>query len=170
MNKTFTDLSWARSEPPQMDDDRDLHDALLPEEDPLAIFHDMPAPQVSAGEVAAMKAAVAELRRARELARRSDELVSEVAAAAPVGRQSRRTKAPWRTAASVAALLLAALLFGGPGTAPPEQKAAIVPLKTLEGAASNLPLVEDLDPQQAELIQIEDDGMSLVVVLAAGSF
>lgn len=162
-------------------DDRDRRDDRLPAEDPLAIFHHLPAPKTEAGELAAMKAAVAELRRARELARRSDEITGEFPSyspdvAAPRAAAPRRPSRSWRLPAA-AALLLAGLVFfgieGGPALpfapAPAATQAALLPPAAApDGVASHLPLVEDLDPRQAELIQIEDDKMSLVVVLAAG--
>lgn len=157
-----------------MNDDRDLRDERLPAQDPLAIFHQLPAPRVGESDVASMKAAVAELRRARELARRSDQLVTETELVAPLpaARVARLPRTAWRTAAAAAALLAVAVLFGGPGriAVSPETAVAAAPETAPEGTANHLPLVEDLDPQQAELIQIEDDGMSLVVVLAAGPF
>lgn len=158
-----------------MNDDRDLCDQRLPEQDPLAIFHNLPAPRVSDGEVASMKAAVAELRRARELSRRSDQLVTEAELVAPLraARVARLPRTAWRTVAAAAALLAVAVLFGGPGRVSVSQDQntlAAAPANVPDGAANHLPLVEDLDPLQAELIQIEDDGMSLVVVLAAGPF
>ena len=158
-----------------MNDDRDLCDQRLPEQDPLAIFHQLPAPRVGDSEVASMKAAVAELRRARELARRSEQLVSEaeIAAPLPATRRAQLKNTPWRSVAAAAALLVVAVLFGGPGRVSvlqDQSTLAAAPANVPDSAANHLPLVEDLDPLQAELIQIEDDGMSLVVVLAAGPF
>lgn len=165
-------------------DDRDRRDERLPESDPLAMFHRMPSPKVEGGDLAAMKAAVAELRRARELARKSDEITGEFPSfrsadvAAPRAVAARRKSRSWRLPAVAAALLAAVTIFGivgGPagtlasaGSA--SEVAATAPVALPEGVASHLPLVEDLDPRQAELIQIEDEGMSLVVVLAAGRF
>lgn len=169
-----------------LEDDRDRLDQRLPEGDALAIFHRLPEPAVAGGEIAAMKAAVAELRRARELSRRSDEIsgifpatdlpdgaFSERAPAerAPARRRGSRA---WRLPAAAAALLATTLFFGGAGNRAVQpavsiaSEAAPAPQLAVDGA-SYLPLVEDFDLRQAELIQIEDDGMSLVVVLAAGS-
>lgn len=166
-------------------EDRDRRDERLPESDPLAMFHRLPAPAVESGDLAAMKAAVAELRRARELARKSDEITGEFPAfpaadvAAPRAVALRRRSRSWRLPAIAAALLAGLAIFGiGGGPAATlasaghagEAVAAALPAPLPEGVASHLPLVEDLDPRQAELIQIEDEGMSLVVVLAAGRF
>lgn len=173
-----------------LEDDRDRLDQRLPEGDPLAIFHRLPAPAAGGNEISAMKAAVAELRRARELSRRSDEIsgifpadlspeqpLAEKAPARPRHAKTRRARA-WRLPAAAAALFATALFFGGSGggisgggdlqpAAPVATEAALTSAPAVDGA-SYLPLVEDLDPRQAELIQIEDDGLSLVVVLAAG--
>lgn len=170
-----------------LDDDRDRLDQRLPDGDPLAIFHRLPERAVGGNEISAMKAAVAELRRARELSRRSDEISGifpadlpdsifperPLADKAPARR--RRTQA-WRLPAAAAALLATTLFFGGSGggggdtvqPAGPLAAEAAPFLSPAADGASYLPLVEDLDPRQAELIQIEDDGLSLVVVLAAG--
>jgi hypothetical protein len=175
--------------------DRDELDARLPAGDPLAIFHrlEREAAPAAASDVSAMKAAVAELRRARELSRRSDEITGEfpVSAFAAVRSPEQPRLAPparraaaWRLPAAAAALLATLVFFGGPGVpgpgaavassssataSPAPAAAAPAPLFGEAAAASYLPLVEDLDPRQAEMIQIEDEGVSLVVVLAAGS-
>ena len=166
--------------------DRDELDARLPESDPLAIFHqlDRAAAPAAASDVSAMKAAVAELRRARELSRRSDEITGEFPVSAFASRSpeqprlappSRRARA-WRLPAAAAALFATLVFFGGPGAPGPVAAVASAPAASEAApafseaaAASYLPLVEDLDPRQAEMIQIEDEGVSLVVVLAAGS-
>lgn len=171
--------------------DRDESETRLPANDPLALFHQLKqdSAPAAASELASMKAAVAELRRARELSRRSDEITGDLflprfAAEAPrlADRAPRfANRAParlWRMPAAAAALFAALVFFGGSGSEAPRTVAdsgassAAVPAAVpalAEGRASFLPLVEDLDPRQAEMIQIEDEGMSLVVVLAAGS-
>lgn len=168
--------------------DRDESDSRLPASDPLAVFHLMKqdaAPAASANDLSSMKAAVAELRRARELARRSDEITGEVAiprfaAEAPRLASPSRPARSWRLPSAAAALFAALVFFGGSGDvgigngqggdAPKALAAAPVASSAAAGgSAAYLPLVEDLDPRQAEMIQIEDEGMSLVVVLAAGS-
>jgi hypothetical protein len=177
-----------------LEDDRDRLDQRLPAGDPLAIFHRLPEPAVGNSDISAMKAAVAELRRAREISRRSDEISGIFPAMdLPEGAFAERPaadKAPsrrqnleagrvsaWRLPAAAAALFATALFFSGSGpasfqptlaTADSVAADAAPALHAGEGVASHLPLVEDLDPRQAELIQIEDDGLSLVVVLAAG--
>lgn len=169
---TFRDIAT-----PDRDDDRDRQDQRLPAADPLALFHQLKPRQETVGQAAdadvmAMKAAVAELRRARELARRSEELTGE---RDHLPARSRRRAKAWHLPAAAAALLAAVVFYGGPGVAPtqeaslPPAVAAPVALEAAAGDnASRLPLVEDLDPRQAELLQLEDDRMSLVVVLAAG--
>ncbi len=126
-------------------DDRDRRDERLPEGDPLAIFHQLPAPQVESGELAAMKAAVAELRRARELARQSDEITGEFPPRlrSDVRRAAGRAPSPgkgaraWRLPAAAAALLAALTLFGvagGPASGP-EAAVALLPPAALTGGA-----------------------------------
>jgi hypothetical protein len=172
-----------------LEDDRDRLDQRLPEGDPLAIFHRLPEPAVGNSDISAMKAAVAELRRAREISRRSDEISGIFPAAdLPEGALAERPSADksparrrrvqaWRLPAAAAALFATALFFSGSGstsfqpalaTADSVAAEAAAALHAAADGASYLPLVEDLDPRQAELIQIEDDGLSLVVVLAAG--
>lgn len=167
--------------------DRDEGETRLPSNDPLALFHQLKqdSAPAAASELSSMKAAVAELRRARELSRRSDEITGDLflprfAAEAPrlADRAPRFAQGaparPWRMPAAAAALFAALVFFGGSGSEAPRTLAssAAVPAAVpalAEGRARYLPLVEDLDPRQAEMIQIEDEGMSLVVVLAAGS-
>ncbi len=180
MSKPFTEAFFSGQ-----DDDRDRRDERLPSSDPLALFHHLAAPPVQSRDVTDMKAAVAELRRARELSHRSEQLTgdrmletaNDRAASDPAANpQAARARRPWRFAAAAAFLLSTVFFFGGPArqeSAPVQAAAAPVPQNAAAvsfagNAASHLPLIEDLDPRQAELIQFEDEGVSLVVVLAAG--
>jgi len=151
-------------------------------EEPTLMFRRLPAPGVGADEVAAMKQAVAVLRRSSE--RRSGQRRSEKA--------GRKLPAMLR-AAAVAALVLGTAALQGTGRGSlPRDGAAVEPLADL-GASSrplgrfaderpfadanlsaaspaalsieDLPLVEIIDPAYSSMVQVVDDEISLVLVL-----
>jgi hypothetical protein len=130
----------------------------LPDDDPLAFFRSARTPTVATREVDDMKRAVAELRRVRTLEASSSR-------ALPGSRLSRRRL--WAVAAAVAAALVLTLSFGG-GAGLPDPAAvpalATVAVPALDAELTRLALVEDYGAGH-ELIQIEDDQLSLVIVV-----
>ncbi|MEO1082684.1 MAG: hypothetical protein AAFY88_00420 [Acidobacteriota bacterium] len=157
-----------------MDEDpveRELAEAA----DPLLMFRRLPEPSVTASDIDSMKAAVANMRQ-----------VSETLAESAPAPQRRRPERWILPLAAVLALAVAVALLAGHGVAVDAPQAAVTMASVssveaslssadfaldaaIDGAAlaaSELPLVEDADPGSDVLMQIENDDMSLVVVLA----
>ncbi|MEM8994939.1 MAG: hypothetical protein AAGF23_09120 [Acidobacteriota bacterium] len=140
--------------------------------DPLLMFRRLPEPDVTASDIDSMKAAVATMRQVSETLAES--------APTPARRRPERWILPIAAALVLAVTLV--LLAGhgaavdGPQAAgtvasmtPPVEASFTAADFVLDGAAlaaSELPLVEDADPGSDLLMQIENDEMSLVVVLA----
>ncbi|MEM6793591.1 MAG: hypothetical protein AAF725_06385 [Acidobacteriota bacterium] len=139
--------------------------------DPLMMFRRLPSDEpASARDIESMKAAVKSLRRASEL---------------EAERAKRRPALAWPLAALLALGVSAALLTGPDASYSPAQvathsqveapRAPQTPQLALGGprfsraslAALELPLVEDADPAADLVMQIEDEALSLVVVLTA---
>lgn len=145
------------------------HDQALAVE-PTLLFRRLPAPEVGGDEIAAMRQAVTALRRSEQA--------------------SLRAATGWagglRAAALAAILITAALLQGAlpvdrdwPGR---DRPGLPMGLTVAENAAPGLaafagtapaslaldrmPLVEDLDPAYGSVVQVVDDDLSLVLVLA----
>lgn len=130
----------------------------LNDDDPLVFFRSSPVAAAAPAEVDAMKKAVAELRRVRalETSSRRDLGLPRTA--------SLRVRRPfWAAAAAAAAALVLALTFA----TTPEPPVAPA-LATVAGpsvfAQAELALVEDFSSSH-ELIQIEDEQLSLVIVV-----
>jgi hypothetical protein len=139
--------------------------------DPLDVFRRLPEPRIGAADVDAMKSAVAELRRARQLASepRYAWAFAERRAAAS------RFAMGWRAAAVMALVLLPTAMLDGPPSAPgvgmgiaqadlQEMSAAAQAVAASHTLATALPLVEDIDPRTGSVLQIEDEWLSVVVV------
>lgn len=121
--------------------------------EPTRLFRRLPALEVEADEVAAMKRAVASMRRAEA-----------------VQRASRPWASAWMRAAAVAALITAAVLMQGLPGIEPDIVDTVDAVETAtriqtQGALEQMPLVEYVDPSHGSLIQMVDDDFSLVVVL-----
>ena len=132
-----------------------LDEALAVE--PTLLFRRLPAPEVGSDDIAAMRRAVATLRRSERTVTHSRRSVG-----------SRFTAL--RAAALGAILITAALLQGVvPGEVRPS---ATLPAASSEAARmvqatifDRMPLVEDLDPAFGSAVQVVEDGLSLVLVL-----
>ncbi len=146
-----------------MDDDPEAWDAAV-DADPLMLFHGLPEVETGPADIEAMKDAVASMRRTQASMRRADGLRDQVDGSADRARN-------W----SIAALLALAVSVAGltgitmdsadvPTWEQASQRPAPVPSEIAQ-----LPLVEDVSPEMGPLMQIEDDGVSLVVVMAADS-
>lgn len=129
------------------------------EADPTLLFQHLPEVRVGAGEVAAMRDAVATLVRARRLA-------ASVPAAPPARSSSRR----WRRPAAAAALLAAALSLS-PAIPPPGnagQATAAFPELAATPRGSTAPthaLVEELDLPDARVYQLAREDLSVVMIV-----
>lgn len=146
-------------------DDDSLEEAI--DADPLFLFQRLPAPEVDAADVEAMKASVANLRRtaAVDVASRSED-------------RSPRRRAHWRHAAVLALAVLgapAAWLLPGQSVEPVIVADTALSAPALEaappqaGPAVDLaaaPLVEDFRQPADSMMQIENDQISMVVVWA----
>lgn len=144
---------------------------MRPSNDPLDLFRRLPEPKIGAADVDAMKSAVAELRRARQLAsepRYAWAFAERRAAASRFG-------LGWRAAAVMALVLLPTAMLDGPPPATGVGMALVQPDLQALGAtaqavtaahnlATALPLVEDIDPRTGSVLQIEDEWLSVVVV------
>lgn len=122
--------------------------------DPTLLFRRLPALEPGPGEVEAMKRAVAGMRRGERTRRRR-----------PF--QAGALRRPLLRAAALAAVLLGSVLLRGAGS-PPPRSAEAVPAAGSSAAALDLrwmPLVEPIDPAYGSIIQVDDDDLSLVVVL-----
>jgi len=120
--------------------------------EPTLHFRSLPRIAASDADVAGMRQAVAALRQAHELELR------ERSRAMPV----------WRLAAMLAVLLGAALLHGTPPSPSPFSQASR-PVVVAEPALdlTHIPLVEIEDVSSGTLVQLDDDEVSIVMVLAA---
>ncbi len=128
--------------------------------DPTLLFQRLPAFEVGDDEVAAMKQAVAGMRRGQTIERRRR----------PMARS-------WRNAAALAAVLLGSVLLRGAGSLPDDATLsaapAVAPTVEAPGVASEIdlwqmPLVEPADPTYGSIIQVIDDDISLVLVVPSG--
>ncbi|MEM1181124.1 MAG: hypothetical protein AAGM22_22470 [Acidobacteriota bacterium] len=155
--------------------------------DPLLMFRRLPEPRVTTSDIESMKAAVSTMREVSET----------LAETAPAPSRRRRLERYVLPLAAVLVLAVTAALLAGYGMSESSQIAAPQVVATLADAApaagapgsadfsldtvsldgavvaasltaSELPLVEDADPGSDLLMQIENDDMSLVVVLAPG--
>ncbi len=134
--------------------------AAAPSFDPTLLFRRLPALEVGRDDVEAMKQAVAGMRRGQEIEHR--------------GSSAR----PWLQAAAVAAVLLGSLMLRGAG---PRDGVQTLPqgdgLEVAAPAASlvppeseidlwRMPLIETADPAWGSIIQVVDDDISVVLVVA----
>ncbi len=132
--------------------------AAAPAFDPTLLFRRLPALEAGRDDVAAMKQAVAGMRRGQTIEHRRSSLAR-----------------PWLRAAAVAAVLLGSLVLRGAGVGPiapaasgaPAAPASLAP----QAAASEIdlwrmPLIETADPIYGSIIQVVDDDISLVLVVA----
>lgn len=133
--------------------------------EPALLFRRLPAPGISADEIADMKLSVAALRRAGAQSRRAIDLAGT----------------PWLKAAALAVLLIGAALIeaGNPGIAGPGgaiPAGADTCVQWLADAASpvagssfaaleEMPLVEFVDPAFGSVVEVVDDKVSLLLVL-----
>lgn len=126
--------------------------AEAPAFDPMLMFHRLPVFEVDADGVEAMKQAVAGMRRGQTIEHRH-------------GLPTR----PWLRAAALAAVLLGSLMLRGAGN--PTTPAA--PMDSVQETVANdidlwhMPLVETADPTYGSIIQVVDDDISLVLVVAS---
>ena len=144
-----------------MDDDPEEWNAAV-DADPLMLFHALPEVETGPAEIEAMKDAVASMRRTQDSMRRSDGLRDQVAGSADRARN-------WSIAALLALAVSVAGLTGvtmDPAEIPSWEQATQRP-EPVPSEIAQLPLVEDVSPEMGPLMQIEDDGVSLVVVMAA---
>ena len=142
-------------------DDPDEWEKAL-EADPLMMFQRLPEEETSEADVEAMKVAVRSMRRTHELEVRSESV------------SSRDKVRFWSLAAMLAVAVSAATLTGkgaldaGPADSPtPQVQMAQISAPAIPAAVAQLPLLEDVDPEIGPFMQIEDDGLSLVVVMGA---
>ena len=128
-----------------------------PAVEPTLLFRRLPSLEAGRDEIEATKQAVAGMRRAQTIERRSSPL-----------------KASWLQVAALAAVLMGSLLLRGAGepsggAAPPAESAA-AGIDRKAAAASDdslrrLPLIETTDPTYGSIIQVVDDDISLVLVV-----
>lgn len=136
--------------------------------EPTLLFHALPAPELDAGGIEAMKRAVAGMRRIEPIERRGD-----------AGRRP-RTRHAWLRAAALAGLLVGAASLQGPPPAAPAGDVAAADAVAAEPAAEpetlhadavralrQMPLVESADPFFEPIIQVDEE-ISLVVVSLPG--
>lgn len=143
--------------------------------DPLLLFQGLPEEETGPQDVAAMKVAVSSMRRTHELE-------------SGVRRRRTRERARYGSLAALLALALSAATLTGTAAvdsvSSPEIvtmaeasevdlngldfEAAMMPAVAVPLEIAQLPLVEDVDPELGTFMQIEDDGVSLVVVMAEG--
>lgn len=124
--------------------------------DPTLMFRRLPALEVGRDDVEAMKQAVAGMRRGQTIERRTS------------------SARPWLRAAAVAAVLLGSLMLSGArDLAPQIVPEASVPEvgMTPKAVASEvdlwrMPLIETIDPSYSSLIQVDDDDLSVVLVVS----
>lgn len=137
--------------------------------DPTVLFRCLPAPKMSAEDVASIQDAVHNMRRTEPLARREE---------------PPRRRIGWRHLATAAAIMGAAVLSGGGWTdglrsvegsqaarvaeAPAVESDGEVTLNDEMPEILGVPLVEDLDPSYGSVVQVMDAEMSLVLVLPNG--
>lgn len=138
--------------------------------DPTVLFRCLPAPKMSAEDVASIQDAVHNMRRTEPLARREE--------------PARRRRIGWRHLATAAAIMGAAVLSGGGWTdglrsvdGSGATQVAEASAVESEGESTlsdelpevlDVPLVEDLDPSYGSVVQVMDAEMSLVLVLPNG--
>ena len=146
-------------------DDPDEWERAL-EADPLLMFQRLPEEEPDTTEIESMKAAVASMRRTHDLESMSRPEVS-------AWQRSR----VWALAALLVLSVSLATLGGiGLYSAPEAPLIASAEIGTARPDASlfdsvptevaQMPLLEDVDPEVGPFMQIEDDGLSLVVVMA----
>ena len=132
--------------------------------DPLLLFRGLPEEETGPADVEAMKLAVASMRMANDSLRRADE---QAAVSWSAGSWSARVR-QWPVAALVALALsvagLTGMSFDSQEPLPTWQQAAMA--EPVPAEVAQLPLVEDVGPEVGPLMQIEDDGVSLVVVIS----
>ena len=144
--------------------------------DPLMIFRRLPEPEVGADDIAAMKQAVASARRARAVEEVSADPLDEPAALLRFDRlRDLAPRRPARWFAAAAAVVLAvggfwslddAVLDGSvhDGAFEPPRVAAGPVAPMASPVARSLPLVEAIGASPSEMMQVDTDDLSLVVV------
>ena len=151
-----------------MDADPEERELAL-DADPLLLFRRLPEEKTGPVDIEAMKSAVASLRMAKDSMSRADEMQRS-----PVRRE-------WASRGSLAALLALALTIAGMvGIDRPPTSETDLPtwtqarleepaaLAAIPAEVAELPLVEEVDPEIGPWMQIEDEGLSLVVVMSPG--
>ncbi len=126
--------------------------ALAVDLDPSLLFVHLPAPRVTAADVAAMQGAVAALVRAGRVEPR----------ARPLARRA------WRGVAAAAIALLALGVEAGPrrGALPaPQEAVAGLPEESFDPGA--LPSLEEIDRPEARVYQVPADGLAVVMIVDA---
>lgn len=126
--------------------------ALAIDLDPSLLFVHLPAPRVTAADVAAMQGAVVALVRAGRIEPR----------ARPVARRA------WRGVAAASIALLALGVEAGPrrGALPaPQEAVAGLPGEDLDPGA--LPSLEEIDRPEARVYQVPADGLAVVMIVDA---
>lgn len=138
--------------------------------EPTLVFRRLPTLEVGAEEIADMQRAVATMRRTRSLER-------------PRRRMATPQVSTWLRAAALAAVMLGAALLRGTGPATiarvdhvasqpgvvaagPVEPAGAVDTALAALDPAHLPLVEDVDPSYGSLIQVVDDDIAIVMVVA----
>lgn len=143
-------------------DDPDEWEKAL-EADPLMMFQRLPEEETTPVDIEAMKTAVRSMRRTHELETRSETTTS-------------REKTRLWALAALLAMTVSAATWTGSGMleselspAQPTVHSQIVQMSApaIPDAVAQLPLLEDVDPDIGPFMQIEDDGLSLVVVMGA---
>ena len=145
-------------------DDPDEWERAL-DADPLMMFHRLPEQESGPADIEAMKQAVASMRRTHELeSKQSRSAIRE------------RTQR-WALAALLTLGVSAATLMGsnmvdrfdadGSNLVAADEVLTASLQWSVPMEIAQLPLVEDVDPEMGPWIQIEGDGMSLVVVMNA---
>lgn len=131
--------------------------------DPLMMFQRLPEEETTDADLEAMKTAVRSMRRTHELETRTEH--------AP----SRERMRFWSLAALLAMTVSAATWTGGAwsgnavleaGRPTVHSQIAQISAPAIPDAVAQLPLLEDVDPEIGPLMQIEDDGLALVVVMS----
>ncbi len=144
------------------DEDRnEWQDAV--DADPLMLFRALPEAETGPADIEAMKQAVASMRLTQESMRRADGLRDQADQSAGRARN-------WSIAALLALAVSVAGLTGvtmDSAEIPSWEQASHRPTP-VPSEIAQLPLVEYISPEVGPLMQIEDDGVSLVVVLSPG--
>ncbi|MEM8934704.1 MAG: hypothetical protein AAGE94_26145 [Acidobacteriota bacterium] len=152
--------------------------------DPLMMFRRLPEPEVGADDIAAMKQAVASARRARAV----EEVAADRLDAAPVVRFDRLRRLastqPARWFAAAAAIVVAVgglwtldetllrdtLVEPAPvmaAVSDPADDAFEVIVDATSPLTRSMPLVEEIGDSPSEMMQVDTDDLSLVVVYVA---